>query len=574
MATIIITVDAAGGGQFTTWQAAVDSIPKNIVASGNTYILRGKKGTEFTGAAPIILITGFITDATHNIEIDCGVGQSYRDSVDIATGRLDYIASRGVSIFATSGSGAVIKSTAAYTKITGLQVGSTNLQISCISLEGGNSTANYNLVSAYPATNGAAIAANVLGGNTFVGNKVLARRGGTNGISSIGDITAINNLIVCPSDGISANIGIYRLGTTGVATIQNNGVYKFATPISISGGTQVISHNATDAATSPASSTDSLVSLVYADQFTNTTAATLDLRTKSTSAMVNAGLLTEYTESTARINRPSGAGVDIGAWEVSAPATSVQLLGANIFYFGEASTLVLTKDGTLSGTNTYTPSDNGGGGSFNPTSATWTEGGTPPTFNYTTGTAGPKNITITNTGTLSNGIALSIPATPRPPIGAITSQTLPDGQKISGTFSTQYSPTNVTVKTVSTSGIETQGTYVLSSGSGTFEILGIPPGTHELVVNVSNDGGTNLVSGATTFTINGISGEPEASGDAPDEPPVVVEPIPARSATFSWTNAVDTISLSIKTVIQPGYTLSKFRSVKVYKEYRIKNINI
>lgn len=106
----------------------------------------------------------------------------------------------------------------------------------------------------------------------------------------------------------------------------------------------------------------------------------------------------------------------------STAATALTLTGPSSGISGVASTnFTVSTNGTLSASNTVTPSDSSGGGTFTPATLTLGPGTTSGTFTYTPGSAGSKSISITNTGGLTNPAALtytSVPATvaaPYPP---------------------------------------------------------------------------------------------------------------------------------------------------------------
>lgn len=83
---------------------------------------------------------------------------------------------------------------------------------------------------------------------------------------------------------------------------------------------------------------------------------------------------------------------------MTGPTTGVVSAASNNFTVG-----VTPVGGTITGTVVVTPSDNGGGGSFNPTSVSLTSASPTATFKYTpSGTAGARTISVTNNGSLSN----------------------------------------------------------------------------------------------------------------------------------------------------------------------------
>jgi hypothetical protein len=63
-------------------------------------------------------------------------------------------------------------------------------------------------------------------------------------------------------------------------------------------------------------------------------------------------------------------------------------------------------NGAITGTVTVTPSDNGAGGTFNPTSVAINSGTPTATFTYTPGVTGAKSLSFTNDGGLTNPLSI------------------------------------------------------------------------------------------------------------------------------------------------------------------------
>jgi hypothetical protein len=94
-------------------------------------------------------------------------------------------------------------------------------------------------------------------------------------------------------------------------------------------------------------------------------------------------------------------------------ATAYTLTGPTSGTTGAASTnFTVTLNGTISSSMVVTPSDSSGGGTFTPTSLTFTSGGgATGTFTYTPGSVGAKTISSTNTGSLTNPASLTYTST-------------------------------------------------------------------------------------------------------------------------------------------------------------------
>lgn len=99
-------------------------------------------------------------------------------------------------------------------------------------------------------------------------------------------------------------------------------------------------------------------------------------------------------------------------------ATSATLTGPTSGYNGVASTnFTVTLDGTYTGT--ITPSDSSGGGSFTPSSLSYTSESTTKTFTYTPGSVGSKTISISPSPSLTTPTTVTYVVTDAPTTIAI-----------------------------------------------------------------------------------------------------------------------------------------------------------
>lgn len=97
-----------------------------------------------------------------------------------------------------------------------------------------------------------------------------------------------------------------------------------------------------------------------------------------------------------------------------APATAITLSGPSGGLNGAASSpFTVGANGGLSSTVTVTPSDGGGGGTFNPISVQISAGTPTATFTYTPGSTGAKTISVANNGGLTapSTVAYTVSAT-------------------------------------------------------------------------------------------------------------------------------------------------------------------
>ena len=92
-------------------------------------------------------------------------------------------------------------------------------------------------------------------------------------------------------------------------------------------------------------------------------------------------------------------------------ATSVTLAGPTVGGVGSASSVfTVSANGAITGTITATPSDEGGGGTFAPTSVQISAGTPSATFTYTAASAGAKTISVANSGGLDAPANISFAA--------------------------------------------------------------------------------------------------------------------------------------------------------------------
>jgi len=209
-------------------------------------------------------------------------------------------------------------------------------------------------------------------------------------------------------------------------------------------------------------------------------------------------------------NQPAGgsSGVDDILWTDGAAAvaaTAVTFLQAQtVGTVGVASgSFVVGANGDVTGSVTVTPSDNGGGGSFSPTSVTLSSGSPTGSFTYTPSSVGGKSITLTNTGGLSDPTAVTLVASfaaattltwsVKPAVGTVGSPTgnftVSANGAISGTVVVtptdsggggSFSPASVSLTNSNTS-----GSFAYTPGSA---------GTK--TITVTNNGGLTNPAGA------------------------------------------------------------------------------
>jgi hypothetical protein len=175
----------------------------------------------------------------------------------------------------------------------------------------------------------------------------------------------------------------------------------------------------------------------------------------------------------AAVGSTGGSGTTATAITMTGPTTGAVSTQSSNFTVG-----VSPVGGAISGTITVTPSDNGGGGSFSPTSVSLTTASPTATFKYTpSATAGARTISVTNSAALTNPTNITYTST--------ASGTPATAVQVSG-------PTSGTVSVASTN--------FTASANGTI--------TGTVVVTPSDNGGGGTFS-PTSVSIS--SGTPTAT---------------------------------------------------------------
>jgi len=145
-----------------------------------------------------------------------------------------------------------------------------------------------------------------------------------------------------------------------------------------------------------------------------------------------------------------------------------------------------------------------------------------------------------NRGATPDVGAVQLNAAPALPTGTITSQTL-NGQILTISGTTTNVPTSGSISIAVGSpanGAVAIGSTALTLGSGTFTVTisGISPGNYSTPsITLTNTGGTGIVTGASSFVINGISGNPIAPAVVPSAPIVTItsQVVTSQSITIS-----------------------------------------
>lgn len=410
---------AANGRQYLTPQAALDSIPLQVAASGNKFEILVYNDAEYTSAGPLLDFgNGIYTCSPEcNITVRAAPGHSIFDNAAVQTNALSINQANGVLLTCTGYGGTAIAGGCHYAKIDGLQVRATANESRACNLGGDGVLLNRNLFSSRPPSSNYDLMVVLGGAGSVIANSVLVPMiGDRHALKMYGGTMAYNNTIVSPSDLQTGQRGIYVEGGSQYSKIyiMNNAIFGFNEAIGGDpNGVQVDGHNAVSNAALSAATQGSLLNLVAADHFVNATSTALDLRTKPTSTMKDGGGVTTYTDAINGTTRPSGASFDIGAWEIPQAATKIFVTGSG-GTAGDPIELEYSVDGTITGDLVITPADGGADGTFEFATLTLNDAAPRKRVKYTKPTAGNVTITTTNNGGLANpaGLVLSFTAPP------------------------------------------------------------------------------------------------------------------------------------------------------------------
>ena len=304
----ISSIGSGGGRTYSTLQAWENACPANLVSSADTWEGECYNDSEFAIAGTVLVIAGITTDATHNVQLRCATGQSFRDNAGVRTNALTYNASNGVGIRTTGAYNNAVTCSVNYSTFDGLQIksgtGSGNVGLT--------NTGTNNTVTDCIVFGTSAALSNGGSGTTYKTYNCLA----INGLSGQGVFTSgtgcevVGCTIVCPA----------ATGSTGVVTgnyvtalIQNCAVFGFTNFQTGTGGaTSGSGANCTDKATAFGSTYGNQVSKTFANQFTSTTT---DFSIKAGADCINNGVYNSLVDPDISATARSGSTPTIGCWE-------------------------------------------------------------------------------------------------------------------------------------------------------------------------------------------------------------------------------------------------------------------
>ena len=319
MPTTVTKSIGTTGRDYSDWQTFFDAMPASLVAVDEAWVGEGYNDSEFA-LGTVLTLSGHTTDATRNITLTCGAGQSFRDNANKLTNALRYNASNGVAIrnnvtqyFPT------LEIQTDFVTLTGLQI------------QGHPTSRPDNKAILNDQAAGSCVMQDCILESWSGGLEAVRWRSGTirnclivqrasdansNGLGFgyPGTIVCVNNTIVCPSDLTAGESAV--TAANGTTTITNCAMFGFAATANVD-SRFTGSNNAADVTIGFGSSNQS--GKTYANQFQDTADATRDFRLKTGADCIDNGV-TDTTNGTPDIvgtARPQGSAYDIGAWELA-----------------------------------------------------------------------------------------------------------------------------------------------------------------------------------------------------------------------------------------------------------------
>lgn len=516
---IIINSIGSNARNFSTIQAWQDSLPVDIVASGNSYVGELYNDSEFVSTGTLVTISGHTTDTTHTITLRCATGHSWKDNANKLTNCYTYNVANGVGLRMTSGYGTAVVVSIPNVFIDGIQIKSVvNPATSFLSNGTSNTIITDSILMADPSAAGYVASFSGNGGSLrnclIIANTDYA----CTGLYLTSGATAINCTIVRPSNKVIG--GSIALSQYGTATIRN--CTSFGFNVIPTGAFNTDGHNVTDFS-SIAGTISNLLNQNYSLQFlqSSTASSVEDFRLANTSTCIDAGIdassFIPSSKDGAGTSRPQGTSWDVGSWEFipPPPATTILISGPTSGSVASASSnFTLSTNGTITTNIIITPSDGGAGGTFTPSTVTLTSATVTGTFTYTAASTGNKTISITNNLSLINpsNIIYNAAAQIFPPTGVITS-IIVDGQDVIVSGTTTNAPTS---GLATLTGTISYGAFPLTLGTGTFTVTfpSVASGIYSSeTITVTNVAGTVGVTGSQVVNVIGVDSQAQAIPD-------------------------------------------------------------
>ena len=275
---------------------------------------------EFTATGIPLTIAGITVDATHNVQLRCATGASFRDKAGVRSNALDYNGTTGAGVAITSSgvyTNDIITSTVQYTTITGVQVKSIapgGARTGISSTGGGNHTIT-DCISRAPIP-------------FFMSSSPTPKLYVCLGIGTISGQSAFNcnvatsEFIGCTAvfPGSGNTVAAFSTYAYGTALIKDCAGFGFsAFQVGAGGATAGSGSNCTDNATAFGTTTANQVSKTFANQFVSTTN---DFRVKAGADLIANGTYDANCDPDISKFARSATAPTIGCWEYASAAVA------------------------------------------------------------------------------------------------------------------------------------------------------------------------------------------------------------------------------------------------------------
>lgn len=321
MPTVVTkSIGSAGGRDYSTIATWFDAIPDDIVAVDEEHVGQCYNDSEFSSASNLVTFSGVTVNSSHDITLECGPGQSFRDHANKLTNPLRYDQSKGVGLKCTSAGTATVVVSQNFVILRGLQIINTadgpaidNNQAAIAGAEVAyclcESSEDSEFTAAVRWRSGVIHNTLVIARNSAAGSGVS--------FSFPGSLNVYNVTVVRPSDLTAAHHAFYAdSGTVTLVNCAGFGFTNFVNNSSHFGSSS--SNNASD--NTIGFGTSNQASLTYTSQFESTTSSG-DFKLKTGSALIDAGTASIGTVDIVGTTRPAGD-EDIGAWELASADAS------------------------------------------------------------------------------------------------------------------------------------------------------------------------------------------------------------------------------------------------------------
>lgn len=321
--TVVKTIIAAGGGDFTTLQAWEDAAPANLVTADQ--IWEGQvSGTITITSGVALTVSGSTSDSTRFKRLKAVAGGSFRDHASVQSNALRVNSANGATITSNASYALLMNIGEEFFRIEGLQLESTGAVTGGFDATSIAGTFTLDMDGCIvEVIRLAAPCVAVAGSGCRVRNSLLVHRG--SGATVIAEFhsgaSGYNNTYAVPSDKTAAANAI--VGTYG-SPVQSNCAFYGCTAVKTGGNTPTYTTCYSSVGSPPSGVTTAAYNTT---QFVNITDATRDYRIPTGSALKDTGTTdsTNAANDIARTARPSGPAYDVGCWEFVTAASGIAI---------------------------------------------------------------------------------------------------------------------------------------------------------------------------------------------------------------------------------------------------------